>query len=318
MGKKRFLWAVLLFSLVLGCASAEPVPDGEGQMLEQARQSVVHLYGVGYDETGKVSTRWTGTGFAVGIAGEPSDIFLTNWHVATGNGKFQPENVRLWLLLDQARFFPNREPMPETSVECTVLSMTEGYPDVAVVQAKERAYPALPLLSSRQVVDQTPVYALGFPGLQATHYGRDSGPEDVAVTSGIVSAHLIMTQAGYTKNLVHTASIQPGNSGGPLLNAQGAVVGLNTYGIASAPDRFCAVYIDYAMKMLDELSIPFTAVEGRPRITVLAASLFHAPQISDGAALALFILGVLLLGAYLFKLLKTLFDVLSRRHPRVS
>ena len=86
---KRILCLLLALGLCLLMvpsvrAETEQVP----QAVEQVRHSLVHLYGIGTDsETGRRS-RWAGTGFAVGIAGEDSDIFLTNWHELCCASKF--------------------------------------------------------------------------------------------------------------------------------------------------------------------------------------------------------------------------------------
>lgn len=308
---KRMI-AVLVLCLVLPLtvpASAESAARTTEEMLAEVRQSVVHLYAVGYNDQNLLAARWTGTGFAVGVAGEDSDVFLTNWHVVTGNGKYPADKVRIWLLQDDARF-DGKIPAPETSVECRVLASSTGYPDVAVVQTAEpvTGYKALPLLSSRRVADQTPVYALGFPGLQATRYGVDSGPEDVAVTAGVITDHLIMTSAGYSRAIIHNAAIRHGNSGGPLVNSQGAVVAQNTYGFTEdvSTDLFCAVYIDYGMDMLDHLGIPYTALPGPSRITVLVADLLHMPQIGDIPAAIIFAAATLLALLFLWQFLKAI------------
>lgn len=270
MRQKKWLLCVLALLLLAGLgmpALAEP------DAIQPLRSSVVHLYAIGYDEEDRMLSRWTGTGFAVGIAGEESDLFLTNWHVVTGSGKYTPERVRLWLLRDDC-VFDGKVPAPETSVECTVLATTEGYPDVAVIRAGKpvSGCTALPLMSSDQVPNGTPVYALGFPGMEATRYGVDSGPEDIVVTAGTVTDHLTMKSAGSTRSLIHSAAMQHGNSGGPLVNDQGVVVGLNTYGFSPevTTELFCALYIDYAMSMLDDLGIAYTRADGPNRLAVLA------------------------------------------------
>lgn len=305
MRRAYCLLLVLVFSLMLPAAQAEALPAGA----EQARQSVVHLYGLGTDsETGR-HTRWTGTGFAVGIAGTDSDIFLTNWHVATGSGKFANDQVELWLLMDNAQFGSDCVPLPGSAVKCRVLLTTDGYPDVAVIQAMEpvEGYKALPLRSSRRAADGTAVYALGFPGLKASRYGADSGPEDVTVTSGAIGDHLVMSQAGYTKALIHTAPIQHGFSGGPLVDARGVVVAQNTYGFEQdvSSDLFCAVYIDYGMELLDRLNIPYTTADGPWVIAVLAANLLHMPDIGPAPAVLLFAAGLAALTVLVLCLIKT-------------
>lgn len=65
----------------------------------------------------------------------------------------------------------------------------------------------------------TPVYALGSPGL-----GRDLLEQ--SITEGIISsAERVLDGLPYIQ---HSAAVNPGNSGGPLLNRQGHVVGVNT------------------------------------------------------------------------------------------
>lgn len=312
------LCCILGLSLPAGALTPDPTVDA-------LRSSVCHLYGLGYDDSGEPKSRWTGTGFAVGIAGEDSDIFLTNWHVITGSGKFDTGHVRIWLLYDDAQFGLNREPLPGSGVECQVLAAPEsGYPDVAVVRTSEpvSGFSALPMLSSRRVKDTTPVYALGFPGLKETHYGADSGPEDVAVSSGTIRDHLLMASAGNTLSLIHSAVIQHGNSGGPLVTAEGVVVGQNTYGFEASvsTELFCAVYIDYGMKLLDGLGIPYTTVPGPSPVVVLVANTLHMPNISDGAAYAVFAAALAAAGLFVYHFIKSLReaaqevrDIIARR-----
>ena len=270
---KRAWLLLLMLVFSIPAARAEEAPAA----VEQARQSVVHLYGIGTDqETGK-RTRWTGTGFAVGIAGEDTDIFLTNWHVATGSGEFSDDQVELWLLKDDAEFYADLTPRFGSAARCRVLITTDGCPDVAVVQALEpvTGYKALPLVPSRQVAEGTKVYALGFPGLKHTHGGADSGPEDVEISEGTVREHLVMKNAGDSKSIIHSAAIQHGFSGGPLVNQQGAVVAQNAYGFEEdvSTELFCAVYTDYGMELLNKLNIPFTTAQSpaNPRRTAAAA-----------------------------------------------
>lgn len=70
--------------------------------------------------------------------------------------------------------------------------------------------------------DQDEVVAAGYPGI--------AGEPSYQVTRGHVSNERLMLEINGSKqvHVQHTASIDPGSSGGPLLNEQGQVLGINT------------------------------------------------------------------------------------------
>ena len=65
---------------------------------------------------------------------------------------------------------------------------------------------------------------------------------------------------GNTYCLQHDARINHGNSGGPLVDEKGYVVGINTYGLderTGDDSLMYAVYIDYAMEALNQQGIAY-------------------------------------------------------------
>lgn len=240
-------------------------------MLEKAKNSIVSLWVVGYDQGGRIQNVGSGSGFAVGKAGKDSDIFLTNWHVVTLDGVFPTERVKIWILKENCSIQSNYEPDPRNSIECRVMKTTSGYPDYAVIKMKkfEPGYKALPMLQAEKVSKGTSVYALGFPGVVEASSVERFGGANLTATDGMIARFAQLSWADNTNVIFHTATISSGNSGGPLVTKDGAVIGINTYGIGETGiDYSCAIYVDYAMEGLDELGIVYT-VYSRTWIAIL-------------------------------------------------
>lgn len=273
-GRRIFvlLLACMLCLMALPLTASASGGTGAERVLKKTQDSVAAVLVLGYDSNGMPRKAGTGTCFAVGKAGKDTDVFLTNWHVVTLEGNFPVESVRVWILKKNCQIYSNYEPDPNNSIECRVLKTTSGFPDYAIIkmQKSEPGYKALPLMSAKKVEKGTQVYALGFPGIVDYNSAENYGGENLTATDGIVSRHSQMSAAGNTSVLLHTATISGGNSGGPLITKDGAVVGINTYAYGEvSADYSCAIYIDYAMEGLDELGIPYTVYS---KLWVIVAS----------------------------------------------
>lgn len=116
--------------------------------------------------------------------------------------------------------------------------------DVAVVRIEGSKLPWLPLGDSDKIKVGEWVVAIGSP------FNLDN-----SVSAGIISAK--SRDTGDFVNLIQTdVAVNPGNSGGPLLNMSGEVIGINSQ-IYSRSGGFMgisfAVPIDEAMRVVDQL-----------------------------------------------------------------
>lgn len=308
MRKRMFslLLALMMCTLLTGTAFAASSGSSAVTNARNGVARVVMTFDINVYEpesreyVGTVQGYSSGSAFGVGTAGKETDTFVTNRHVVTkedGLEELQPgiyayleyKISGYYILLDNYAY--NSETFTlDTSraVPCTVIYLGESEDaDVAVLKAAENVAGrvALPLLDgedSLQVADR--VSSLGYPGAsdQATSEGYLlAGVDDITVNSGAVSrfydsvAVTDMNSGAITGHVIqHDAAINGGNSGGPLVDQNGAVVGINTYtyhgGSQSVSNSYYALRISYAKSALDSLGIHYDVYKSGPSILLIA------------------------------------------------
>jgi serine protease Do len=126
-----------------------------------------------------------------------------------------------------------------------------GGPDFAVLQVDPQNG-VQPLALTFSVAQLQAVTAAGFPAFEGAtdrqyaalmHGDLTQGVPSVDLTNGEISA--IQTSNAGLKMLPHTAMISPGNSGGPLADQCGRVVGIDTFENVDTSD---AVHLNYALE----------------------------------------------------------------------
>src|SRR5471032_1666711 len=131
--------------------------------------------------------------------------------------------------------------------------------DVAVVKIQATSLPAITIGDSNKVRVGEWVLAIGSP------FGLDN-----TVTAGIVSAKGRDT-GDYLPFIQTDVAVNPGNSGGPLINMAGEVIGINSQ-IYSSTGGFMgisfAIPIDEAMRVADQLKTTGKVTRGRIAVAI--------------------------------------------------
>ena len=200
---------------------------------EKTQKTVV---GITTDITQSVNTFFgqqtqKGQGMGSGFIVDSNGYILTNAHVI-GDGVYDKITVSL---------------IDGTTEEGKVLWYDTTL-DLAVIKIEKTGLPAVELGDSDKLIVGEPVVAIGNPmtlDLERT------------VTDGIVSGlnRSITFENGTTiKPLIQTnASINSGNSGGPLFNAEGKVIGINTAKMSSAEGLGFSIPINTAKSILEQV-----------------------------------------------------------------
>ncbi len=175
----------------------------------------------------------TGSGFIIDSDG----YILTNDHVIRGG-------TDVVVVLRDGREFAGH-----------VLGADPRY-DLAVIKVDGEDLPAATLGNSDDVMIGEWVVAIGNP------FGYLLDDSEPTVTAGVVSALHRDVQpraaGAIYKNMIQTdAAINEGNSGGPLVNGRGEVIGINSFALFSSDQAYVgmsfAIPINTARFLVDEL-----------------------------------------------------------------
>jgi len=243
-----------------------PVADTDDVLLDAYSQAVVQAAerispSVVFIEVSKALPQGRGPrdakGSGSGFVLTPDGFILTNSHVVHGAAKVSVA------LSAGPRF------------DATIVGDDPGT-DIAVIRISAGRVPAAPLGDSEKIRVGQLAIAIGNP------YGFQC-----SVTAGVVSAlgRSLRSESGrLIDNVLQTdAALNPGNSGGPLLNSRGEVIGVNTAVILPAQGICFAVAINTAKFVAGQLIMhgrirrAFLGVGGQtvtiPRLIVRAQQL---------------------------------------------
>jgi S1-C subfamily serine protease len=183
------------------------------------------------------AVRVGGSGAGSGFLFTPDGYLLSNSHVVRAGQSALPKGQSFQVSLDDGREFSARFVGDDPDTDLAVLHI-DGLSKGALTHA--------PLGRSAGLKRGEIAIAIGNPlGFEHT------------VTAGIVSAlgRSMRAQSGRTiPDVIQTdAALNPGNSGGPLLNSRAEVIGVNTAIIRGAQAICFAVAIDTAAWVIPQL-----------------------------------------------------------------
>lgn len=172
--------------------------------------------------------QWSGSGIAIG-----PDLIATNDHVANGAdelGVYIHENDKLY---------------------SAKLVITDPQNDLSIIRIVDPSFPKfseLPYGFKCDLEDVgNSVYVLGYPLVQTMG-------KEVKLTTGVISA-----ASGYQEDASQyqiSAAIQPGNSGGPLFNEDGCLIGIVCSKHVGAENANYAVKLGYLYMLAQRKEIP--------------------------------------------------------------
>jgi S1-C subfamily serine protease len=212
-------------------------PENDFQLLDAYSQTVTNVVSVAAESVVHIEVRKkirdkqnkpasqpaTGSGFVISSDG----FIITNNHVIEN-----AENIRV-------SFADGKNVSAE-------IKGTDPSTDIAIIKVDETNLKALSLADSAGLHAGQIAIAIGNPmGLQYT------------VTAGVVSAlgrTLRANNGRLIDDVIQTdAALNPGNSGGPLVNSQGKVIGVNTAVIPSAQGLCFAISSNLAAQIAGQL-----------------------------------------------------------------
>ena len=193
------------------------------QAVEKTKNSVVKIDVYKKDKGGKMIRAGSGSGFIFSSDG----MIFTNSHVVNGASKIMVSLLN------------------ENEIEATLIGQDPDT-DLAIIKIFSDGYSVAKLGDATQLQIGQFVIAIGNP------FGYQH-----SVTAGVVSAlgRTLQTESGRLVDHViqSDAALNPGNSGGPMINTEGEVVGVNTAILNGAQGLSFSVDINTAKEIAQQL-----------------------------------------------------------------
>lgn len=172
---------------------------------------------------------WTGTGYGIG-----NGYIVTNNHVAEGASKISVKGVKG----DMNNGY---------TAEVVATDKTNDIAILRITDSRFNGFGAIPYsVSSRMADVGEDVFVLGYPLTQALG-------NEIKLTNGIISS-----RTGYQGDVATyqmSAPVQPGNSGGPMFDSKGNVIGIVVAGVPGAENVGYAIKTSYLKNLIESAGV---------------------------------------------------------------
>jgi regulation of enolase protein 1 (concanavalin A-like superfamily) len=236
-------WAFIVITLASATVCAqESLPL---ETLAKVKQATCYISAE--DESNENRTRVFGSGFVIKVEGTTAFI-VTNAHVVAHRGQrggySGPRTAKVYL---------RSGTKAETESVAELVAVDAGR-DLALLSVKNVANLPAPveLGSNSEPFETMPVYIFGFPFGEGLALGKANPP--VNVGRGQVSS-LRRDDDDRLTSVLLDGALNPGNSGGPVVDAKGRLVGISRATIRGANIGF-AIAVPELLAMLDGTAEP--------------------------------------------------------------
>ncbi len=267
--KRMKLLAVMLSAILMVCLALTGCAEQKTGVssAQDAKNGVAQIACTICLEDGSLVTGSTGSGFFIGKDGEDPEYLITNHHVVedyliAGSGEWttlSDGEIEVTVKAYVDVYFDRND-----YIEANVVSYNETA-DIAILRLNQTTDQRVALALTEPTEDMigSAVYCIGFPGLSDNTLmdaATQSGLSDMTVTSGTIS-RLLTTSGSGIRRIQTDAVIQHGNSGGPMVNEKGEVLGVNSWTVIDNETQernYYACNISEAILLLNQNSIPYT------------------------------------------------------------
>ena len=247
---------IALATTAVGSLSAS-ADDSVNSKVKDAQEGVYSLQLFYTDQaSGKKFSTYGGTCFFIN-----DDTLITSDHVISLKDEeekaIETEAKRRFNSYDRSNISYEVMLQADVSVPASVVAQSAN-DDWAVLQVRD-ALNTKPLKigNSKEAQNTQTIYAIGFPEITKNWASTKSySKSDITTTKGQITK--IYQELG-SDLIQHSATISGGNSGGPLVDEQGAVIGVNR---GSKDNYYTAVAMEQIVDVLDQRKISYTRYDG--------------------------------------------------------